>query len=272
MPVLNLPESIPAFGIYRLAEFAASATVDASDTGTWMTGNGYPIAPDGEEALGQWVLQRARIYGWFDDAGRGARNPEAGKLAPHMLARGAFALRITDQALRMTVLDGKSNELGKFNAGRQIGFRPLHQNRVRTLSCVWPLADIWAIDTPKASGAIHRLRIFGPNGACLLIGRSMLVQESFLKAGMPLVPHTADLAQELIAALIAAARSSGDPQREAAADEVEAAQRESGRPLEKVARFHRRPEAGADGEDIEANAGPDFDDADEHDDEHQDGA
>lgn len=257
--MLNLTESVPAFGIYSLGEFSASATVDASDTGSWLTGDGYPAAPEGEAGVGQWLLQRARIYGYFDDHGRGARNPDAGALAPHLLARGSFALRITDRALRLTVLDGKSNELGRFNAGRQVGFRPLNQARVRTLSCVWPLADVWAIDTPKASGAIHRLRIFGPSGACLLIGRTAQVQHSFLKSGMPMVPHTGDLARELIAALIAAARASGDPQRGAAADEVEAAQRESGRPLERSARF-RRP---ANGEDPVLRGGPDFDDADE---------
>jgi hypothetical protein len=263
--VLNLPESVPAFGIYRLSDIDPSAMVDAADTGSWLTGNGYPSVPDDESSLGQWVLHRARLYGYFDAQGRGARNPDAEKLAPHLLARGSFALRITDRALRMTVLDGKSPALGKFNAGRQVGFRPLNQARVRTLSCVWPLDDVWAIDTPKPTGTIHRLRLFGPAGAGMLIGRSVLVQSSFLKNGLPLVPHTGDLAQELIAALIAAARSSGDPQREAAADEVEAAQRESGRPLERVARFQRRPAAeGA--ADYPPAGGPDFGDADDPDD------
>jgi hypothetical protein len=265
--VLKLLESTPAFGIYSLAEVRSGAIVDAPDTGSWLTGNGYPLVPEGEIGLGQWILQRSRLYGYFDAEGRGSQNPHAGDLTPHLMARGSLALRITDRALRLSVLDGKSPELGKFNAGRQVGFRPLHQNRVRTLSCVWRLEDVWAMDTPHDTGAIRRLRLGGPNGACLLIGRVIQVQESFLKSGMPLAGHTGDLADQLIDALIQHALASDSAERMSAADEVAAARRDSGRPLGRIARFRRRPGTADD----ESMGGPqDHDDDGQDHDDHRD--
>ncbi|MCW2604157.1 MAG: hypothetical protein JWN61_2292 [Pseudonocardiales bacterium] len=47
---------------------------------------------------------------------RGIRNPRAGELRPHLLAHGSLALRVTKSALRITVLEGKSLELGHFAA------------------------------------------------------------------------------------------------------------------------------------------------------------
>jgi hypothetical protein len=235
--MLNLPESSPMFAIYDLSQASAGSTVVASDTPAMLTFQGYPLAPESESPVGQWMLPRARLYGYFDEHGRGIRSAQAGELRAHLLARGSLALRVTDSALRITVLDGKSPELGQFAAGRQIGFRPLSQARINTLSCVWALSDVWAVDRIARGRGRRAIRISGPSGPGLIIGRAATMQEAFLKRGLPTTSSADELADRVVSAIIEHARRGGDAARIAAADEVEAARRDSGRPLSAPARF-----------------------------------
>lgn len=241
--LLNLTESSPVFGVYDLSKVAIGSTVEASDTPALLTFQGFPLTPSAESPVGQWTMPRASLYGYFDADGRGIGNPNAGKLLPHLLTRGVLAMRITDSALRITVLDGNSPELGRFVAGRQLGFRPITQSRITTLSCVWMFSDIWAVDAVSRAGARRAIRVIGPSGPGLIIGRAGSAQESFLKSGLPTTHHAMDLADQLISALIAHARQGGDSSRAAAADEVEAVRRDTGHALSVPARF-RRPEPG----------------------------
>lgn len=228
------------FGIYDLSQMPIGSTVAASDTPAVLSFQGYPLTPESESGVGQWTLPRAQLYGYFDEQGRGIRSSHVGALRPHLLARGSLALRVTDSALRITVLDGKSPELGQFTAGRQIGLRPLTQTRINTLSCVWPFAQIWAVDRVSRGNGRAAIRIIGPSGPGLILGRAASMQEAFLKRGLPSTRGANELADQLVSALIAHARRSDEPARAAAADEVEAARRDSGRPLSVPARFRGR--------------------------------
>lgn len=242
--LLNMTESSPVFGVYDLSEVAIGATVETADTPALLTFQGFPLAPTAEAAVGQWMLPRASLYGYFDEQGRGISNPAAGQLRPHLLTRGLLALRVTDAALRITVLDGSSPELGRFVAGRQLGLRPIIQSRITTLSCVWMFSDIWAVDAVSRPGGRRAIRVIGPSGPGLILGRAGPAQESFLKTGLPTAHHATGLADLLISALIGHARHCGDSSRAAAADEVEAARRDSGHALSVPARF-RRADRGA---------------------------
>lgn len=237
--MLNLTESSPIFGVYDLSAVSIGATVEASDTAALLTFQGFPLAPETESPVGQWFLPKASLYGYFDDHGRGIANPGAGTLLPHLLTRGMLALRITDSALRITALDGKSPELGSFVAGRQLGLRPIVQARITTLSCVWMFSDIWAVDAVSRTGGRRAIRVIGPSGPGLILGRAGSAQDSFLKSGLPTAHHATGLADQLISALIGHARRMGDAGRAAAADEVEAARRDTGHALSAPARFRR---------------------------------
>jgi hypothetical protein len=237
--MIELTESTPAFGIYGLAEAMSGDIVDAPDSGAHLTGIGFPSAPDDEVGLSNWLIPKATLTGYFDAEGRGLRNPEAGPLRPISVATGQLAVLLTDKAMRISVLKGKSVQLGLFQAGRRNGFRSMPQTRIRTLACTWRYEDIWALNMPGDPGPVQRLDVVGPSGVGLSVKKARAAQTAFFANGSGLSNNVADLAARLTEAVIWQAVGSGDPMRIAAAEAVRDGVRDSPKPDQRVARFRR---------------------------------
>ena len=198
------------------------------------------MAADDEVALSYWLVPKATLHGYFDSEGRGGSNPEAGDLKPIQLATGQLAILLTDRAMRISVLRGKSVRFGQFAAGRRQGFRAMHQKRIRTLTCTWFYDDIWALNTPPAGGPTTRVDVIGPSGLGLSVKVTHEAQSAFFPIGSGLSNHVATFAERLTEAVIWQAVGSQDPVRIAAAQAVRDGKRESKTPMQELARFRSR--------------------------------